>query len=124
MMNIYTRGIRGAISVDSNTKEALELSTIELLSKMLEENKVDKSDISHVLFSLTADLNVDFPAKFARLKLGFDEVPMICYQELDVPGSMRKCLRVLMVVNTTKSQAEIKHIYLKEAVKLRPDVIQ
>lgn len=119
---IFTRGIRGAISVENNDIEAIRQATLELLKEILHTNKVDTKDISHVIFTMTKDLNAAFPAKFARENLNFSQVPMMCYNELDVQNSMPMCLRVLMVVNSSKTQDQIKHIYLKEAKKLRPDV--
>lgn len=119
---IFTRGIRGAISVENNDIEAIRQATLELLKEILHTNKVDTKDISHIIFTMTKDLNAAFPAKFARENLNFSQVPMMCYNELDVQNSMPMCLRVLMVVNSSKTQDQIKHIYLKEAKKLRPDV--
>ena len=117
-----TRAIRGATTVEENTKEAIKLATVELLTKMLGQNKIKKEDISHVIFTLTKDVNADFPAKFARIELGFDDVPMICSNEIEVPDALPLCIRVLMVVNSELSQKEIHHIYLNEAKKLRPDL--
>lgn len=123
MLNtIYSRGIRGAITLKENTKEEIKSATVELLSKMLEENKINTEDISFAIFTLTSDLNADFPAKYAREYLNFELVPMMCYHELDVPNSLDMCLRILLNVNTTKKQNEIKHIYLKDAKKLRQDI--
>lgn len=116
------RAIRGATSVEENTKDAIKEVTVELLSEILEKNAVAKEDISHVIFTLTKDVNADFPAKFARIELGFDDVPMICSNEIEVPNALPLCIRVLMVVNTDLSQKEIRHIYLREAKKLRPDL--
>ncbi|MCQ2789230.1 MAG: chorismate mutase [bacterium] len=113
-----TKGIRGAITVDENTEDAIKNSTIELLSKMIEENSINISDISHVIFTLTNDLNAAFPAKFARLNLGFDKVAMMCYHELDVPNSLPKCLRILIVLNCS-DDFEPKFVYLKGAENLR-----
>lgn len=113
-----TKGIRGAITVDENTENAIKNSTIELLSKMIEENSINISDISHVIFTLTNDLNAAFPAKFARLNLGFDKVAMMCYHELDVPNSLPKCLRILIVLNCS-DDFEPKFVYLKGAENLR-----
>lgn len=121
---MLTRGIRGAITADENTAEAIKTATVELLSEILNANAVNTEDISHVIFSLTSDLNAAFPAKFAREELDFEMVPMECYQELNVEPSLRKCLRVMMVINTKKSQKEIKHIYLKGAKSLRCDITQ
>ncbi len=122
MNNIFSRGIRGAITVEANTKEAIKGATVELLGQMLEANKVEKKDISFAIFTLTPDINAAFPAKFAREELGFSEVPMMCYNELNVEGSLQKCLRILLSVNTSKAQNEIKHIYLKGASILRQDL--
>ena len=120
---IYQRGIRGAISVDSNTSDSIKAATVTLLNKMIESNSVNVEDISHVIFTLTKDLSAAFPAKFARTELGWDNVAMMCFNELDVEHSLKMCMRVLLVVSTKKKQNEINHIYLKEAVKLRPDIV-
>jgi len=117
-----SRGVRGAITLNANTKEEIELATTELLNKMLEKNEIETKDISFAIFTLTSDLNADFPAKYARLNCGFNLVPMMCYQELDVPNSLKMCLRILLNINTTKAQNEIKHIYLKGATALRGDL--
>ncbi len=120
---MVTRAIRGAITVDDNNADLLKSATVELLSEILKINDVNMDDISHVIFSLTSDIDCAFPAKFAREELRFDSVPMECIQELNVKGMLEKCLRVLMVINTEKTQSEIKHIYLKGAKVLRPDII-
>ncbi len=121
-MNAATRGVRGATVVLSNTAEDIEKATVELVSEILKRNNVKISDIAFAVFTLTKDLNAAFPAKFARLDCGFDLVPMMCYQELDVPNSIEKCLRVLIVVNTDLEQNEINHVYLKGAKALRVDL--
>jgi len=122
MLNAAVRGIRGATVVLSNTEDDIEKATVELVNEILKRNKVNVSDIAFAVFTLTKDLNAAFPAKFARLKCGFDMVPMMCYQELDVPNSIEKCLRVLIVVNTDFRQNEISHVYLKGAKALRVDL--
>lgn len=119
---MLTRGIRGAITVEENNTESLKSATVELLRKMIDSNELLQEDISHVIFSLTNDIDCAFPAKFAREELSFDNIPMECYQELYVKNSLEKCLRVLMVVNTNKSLDEIYHIYLKGAKVLRKDL--
>ena len=119
---MLTRGIRGATVVLENTPEAIEAATVELTNEILTQNSIVVQDIAFAVFTLTKDLNAAFPAKFARLKCGFDMVPMMCYQELDVPNSITMCLRVLFTVNTTKTQNEIKHVYLKGAKALRADL--
>lgn len=121
--NLVSRGIRGAITIESNTEKEIEDATVELLSCLLEKNKIEVGNISHVIFSLTKDIDAAFPAKFARKNLGWDHVPMICTNELGVPESLKKCIRVLMVVNTSLSQEEVHHAYLRGAVRLRPDLV-
>lgn len=113
-----TKGIRGAITVDDNTVDSLKSATIELLTALLDKNKISKDQISHVIFTTTQDLNADFPAKFARLDLGFDDVAMMCFHELDVPNSLPMCLRVLIVVNCDENFAP-QFVYLKGASHLR-----
>ena len=115
---MITKGIRGAITVETNSKEALKSATLELLSKMIEENNIKTENISHAIFTVTKDLNTAFPAKFARLELGWDNVAMMCFHELDVPNSLKMCLRVLIVVNCDKN-FQPKFVYLKGAENLR-----
>ena len=119
---VQTRGIRGATVVSSNISEDIEKATVELTNEIIAQNSIMVQDIAFAIFTLTKDLNAAFPAKFARLNCGFDMVPMMCYQELDVPNSIRMCLRVLFVVNTDKNQNEIKHVNLKGAKALRTDL--
>ncbi len=113
-----TKGIRGAITVDENTENAIKDATVVLLSKMIDENSINIDDISHVIFTLTNDLNAAFPAKFARKDLGFDKVAMMCYHELDVPNSLPKCLRILIVLNCSNDFIP-KFVYLRGAENLR-----
>lgn len=115
---MITKGIRGAITVESNSESALEDATLELLSELIKTNNIDKNLISHVIFTLTEDLNVAFPAKFARNKLEWVDVAMMCFHELNVPNSLSMCLRVLIVLNCEES-FEPKFVYLKGASNLR-----
>jgi chorismate mutase len=115
------RGIRGAITVDVDEKEAIVDATKRLLSEMVERNGVDIDDIASVLFSLTPDLHAVFPALGAR-ELGWVHVPMLHFTEIDVPGMLGRCIRVLMHVNTTRKLEEIEHVYLDGAAGLRPDL--
>ncbi len=115
---MITKGIRGAITIKNNTKEDIKSATIELLEKLIKENNIKKENISHAIFTLTNDLNAEFPAKFARLDFGWDNIAMMCFHELDVPNSLEKCLRVLVVVNV-EDNFEPKFVYLKGAEKLR-----
>ncbi len=119
---LCSRAVRGAITVESNSSDCIRSATIELLSTILEKNNIKKSDIVYIYFTLTSDLDAAFPAKFARLDLGFNLVPMMCSNELFVKDSLKSALRVLLVFNTYKSQDQINHIYLKGAKVLRPDL--
>ncbi|RPF49923.1 chorismate mutase [Thermodesulfitimonas autotrophica] len=118
---IRVRGIRGAITVERNTREEIIAATKELLLALVRENGIEIEDIASIFFTLTPDLNAEFPALAAR-ELGWQYVPLLCAQEIDVPGAMGKVLRVLMHVNTEKSQRELKHLYLKGAATLRLDL--
>ena len=116
------RGIRGAITVDENTENALRLATKELLTKIIEANKLSLENVAYLNFSTTEDLDCAFPARFAREFEGFELIPMECYQEMRVKAALSLCLRVMMVVNTEKAPKDVKHIYLKGASVLRPDI--
>lgn len=115
---MITKGIRGAITVVENTSTSIKRATLELLSEMIERNSISVENISHVIFTLTDDLNMAFPAKFARLDLGWDNVAMMCFHELNVPNSLEKCLRVLIVVNC-ETDFVPQFVYLKGASNLR-----
>ena len=117
-----TRGIRGAITIENNSIDDIKNATVTLLNEMLVQNSIKIDTISHAIFTLTKDIDAAYPAKFARQELDFKNVPMMCYQELNIENSLKKCLRILLVVNTDKTQEEIKHIYLKGASILRPDL--
>ncbi|ACX52398.1 chorismate mutase [Ammonifex degensii KC4] len=121
MVLIPVRGIRGAITVKENTREAILEATKELLLALVRENKLAVEDIAGIFFTLTPDLNAEFPALAAR-ELGWHYVPLLCAREIDVPGSLPRVIRVLLLANTEKSQEEIKHLYLREAAVLRPDL--
>lgn len=115
---MITKGIRGAITVENNTETDIKSAVIELLSEMIKANKIEINLISHVIFTLTNDLNAAFPAKFARTDLGFTETAMMCFHELDVPGSIEKCLCILIVLNC-EEDFKPEFIYLKGASALR-----
>jgi chorismate mutase len=119
-MQTYCRGIRGATTVASNTKEAILEASSELLQKMIKENGVVKEQIACVFFTTTIDLNAAFPAQAAR-RLGWKDVALLCGHEMNVPESKAKCLRVLMLVNTDKKPKDIVHIYINGTEDLRSD---
>jgi len=113
-----TRGLRGATTVTENKRELIIAATKELLLKISDENKLVIEDIAAIHFSLTHDLNAEFPAVAAR-ELGWNDTPLLCMSEINVPKSLPRCIRVLLLINTDKSAKEIKHIYLRDAVGLR-----
>ncbi|MGI6552776.1 MAG: chorismate mutase [Clostridia bacterium] len=121
-MNTKVRGIRGAISVEENTKEAIWKATRQLLLAMVQANQVSTDDIASIFFAITKDLNQAFPARAAR-QLGWHHVPLLDVQEAAAPD-LPRIIRVMMHVNTSKSQDEIVHVYLGEAIKLRPDLAE
>lgn len=116
---MYCRGIRGATTVEQNTREEILSATTELLQLLIRQNDLHTEDIASAIFSLTEDLDAEFPAVAARM-LGWIDVPLMCTREIPVPGSLGKCIRVMLHVNTTRSLAEIQHVYLRGAVNLRP----
>jgi chorismate mutase len=113
------RGLRGATTADSNTRDAILESTRELLEALVEANNVSADDIAAVTFSTTKDLDAEFPAVAARVDLGWTEVAMMCGHEMEVPGGQERCIRVMILVNTDKAPHELKRIYLREAASLR-----
>ena len=118
---MFLRGIRGAITVEENVSGLILDATRELLSKLLADNGVEISDIASIFFTVTTDLNAAFPAKAAR-EMGLGLVPLLCMTEIPVPDGLARCIRILVHWNTTKDVDAIKHVYLREAVVLRPDV--
>ena len=116
------RGVRGAITAEEDSREAILNATKELLQKMLEANQISHfEDIGAMFFTLTDDLRAAFPAEAAR-HLGMQTVPLINSTEIPVPGSLRKVIRVMMLWNTEKTQREVRHVYLRGATVLRPDL--
>jgi chorismate mutase len=116
------RGIKGATTVERNARDEILAATTELLQLMIERNGIDPDDVASALFTTTTDLNAEFPAVAAR-RMGWTEVPLVCAHELDVPGSLGMCLRILLHVNTEKSAREITHVYIRGARVLRPDLV-
>lgn len=137
---MISKGIRGAITVDNNSKEALKEATLELLLEMFMQNCIEPplskggvseadggicnnstENISHIIFTTTNDLNAEFPAKFARLDMGLKDTAMMCFHELDVPNSLPMCLRILIVLNCEENFIP-KFVYLKGAESLRKHI--
>lgn len=115
------RGVRGATTVTRNQKDEILEVTKELLSTMLEVNGIDTEDIASAWLTTTPDLYAEFPAVAAR-QIGWTQVPLMQSHEMSVPGMLPLCIRVLLHWNTEKSQSEIRHVYLREAARLRPDL--
>ena len=119
--NSRVRGVRGAITVERDDKAAIVDATKRLLLAMIARNEVVLDDIASVLFSLTPDLHAVFPALGAR-EMGWTHVPMLHFCEIDVPGSLPRCIRILMHVNTARALDAMEHVYLDGAIVLRPDL--
>jgi chorismate mutase len=116
---LQCRGIRGAITVSVNNKESILTATKELLMEMTKANKIAIEDLAAIFFTTTPDLNAEFPAAATR-ELGWpSNLALLCGHEMNVPNSLPRCLRVLMLVNTEKEPEEIIHVYLGEAKKLK-----
>jgi len=117
------RGIRGATTVEIDSAPAILEATHQLLTGMVEANQIDSADVASAIFTVTPDLTAAFPARAAR-ELGWQYVPLLDAQEVPVPGSLSRCVRVLVLWNTDLSQQEIRHVYLRGAASLRPDLQQ
>ncbi|HEV2878447.1 MAG TPA: chorismate mutase [Candidatus Eremiobacteraceae bacterium] len=115
------RGIRGATTAGANTADGIVVATDRLLRAMIDANAVKAEDVASVFFTTTPDLNAEFPAAAARA-LGWKKVPLLCATEIEVPGRVQLCIRVLMLVNTELAQTDIRHVYLEGAARLRPDL--
>ncbi|HVJ48074.1 chorismate mutase [Desulfitobacterium sp.] len=117
------RGIRGAITVTENSVDQIQSATKEMLQVIVKENSLSAEDIISAVFTVTPDLNAAFPASSARA-FGWQQVPLLCCTEIPVPGALTRCIRVLLHVNTEKSQQEVHHVYLRNAIQLREDLKQ
>ncbi|MEL6306896.1 MAG: chorismate mutase [Chloroflexota bacterium] len=120
---ITVRGVRGAITVHENSAEAILDATEEMLQWLIEQNGIDEDDVASILFTSTPDLNAAFPAKAAR-NMGWRHVALMGFQEIDVPEGLKMCVRVLIHWNTTKSNSELTHAFLRGASALRPDLVR
>ena len=114
----YCRGVRGATTVKSNSGAEILEATRELLMKLVEANGMNIEEVACVIFTTTSDLNAEFPALAAR-QMGWKDIALLCSHEMQVPGSLPYCIRVLLLYNTDKKGSELIHVYLREAVNLR-----
>ena len=118
------RGIRGAITVSADNPEEILNETRKLVLEMAEQNQIDPEFVASVVISTTTDISSAFPARAVRTIENWTYVPVMCTHEMDVPGSMPLCIRVMMHVNTKVGQKDIHHVYMNDAVKLRPDLLK
>ncbi|MYL63375.1 chorismate mutase [Bacillus hwajinpoensis] len=116
------RGIRGATTVSLNDKEEIIRATTSLLEQLIEQNDVEPNRVASIQFTMTRDLDAVFPAEAVRAFKGWSNVPLLCSSEIPVQGALPLCIRVLMTVNTSINQQQIKHVYLEKAISLRPDL--
>ena len=115
------RGVRGATTVEANTKEAILKATRQLLALIIRRNEINPKDLASAIFTVTRDVNAEFPALAAR-QMGWLDVPLLCGYDVEVPGSLPLCVRILLHWNTTRAQDAIHHVYIHDAVALRPDL--
>lgn len=121
---MYLRGIRGATTVQQNDADEILSATSELLQAIVEANDFLPEDIGSVFITVTEDITATFPARAIRTLIGWELVPLMCSLEVPVENALPKCIRLMVQVNTTKTQAEMNHVYLKEAKALRPDIVK
>lgn len=118
-----TRGVRGATTVTENNETEIIENTRTLVIDMIKQNNIQAEMVSHVFISVTNDLNATFPAKALREIDGWTYVPVMCMREIDVPNSLQKCIRIMMVVHTDAEQKNVHHVFHNDAIKLRPDLV-
>lgn len=114
-------GLRGAITCDENTKEAIDAQTQRLLREMLDRNRIAHDDLVSIIFTSTDDLTAEFPAAAAR-GLGLGDVPLLCARELEIEGAMERCIRVLVHFQGDRVRSDLHHVYLDGARSLRDDL--
>jgi chorismate mutase len=115
------RAVRGAITCPEDTADEVTEATQELLTVMMERNDLVHDDVISIIFTTSADLTSAFPATCAR-GIGFGDIPLLCASEINVPGAMAKCIRIMMHVYTTRARADVRHVYLRNAQTLRDDL--
>jgi len=116
------RGVKGATTTDGTSAEHVLAATEQLLSALIDANEIDQDDVAAVQFTTSPDLVAEFPAVAARERFGWNDVPLMCGHEMARPGALTQCIRILILWNTNKAQNEIRHAYLNDAAKLRPDL--
>jgi chorismate mutase len=119
-LTIYCRGVRGATTVERDTAEDILEATREMLLELIQRNEIEPDNVASAIFTTTPDLHAEFPAVAAR-QLGWRDVALLCGHEMTRPGALGRCIRVLIHLNTTRTAQEIEHVYLRDAIALRPD---
>lgn len=122
-MDVRCRGVRGATTVEANTRDAILAGATELLNRMIDDNGMREEDVASVIFSVTPDLDATYPAAAAR-ELGWHSTALFCCREIPVARSPAMCIRVLVHCNTARTQGEVRHVYLHGARSLRPDLAE
>ncbi|GAA4615318.1 chorismate mutase [Actinoallomurus liliacearum] len=122
-MGRAVRAVRGATQIDDNDRDQILEATGELVAEVMTRNSLTTDDVISVIFTATPDLTAEFPALAAR-KLGFNEVPLLCATEIDVPHALPRVIRLMAYVETDRPRSEIQHVYLRGAVALRLDIVQ
>lgn len=122
-IKIRQYSIRGAITIEENTIENIRINTIDMLKQILKENGISVDDCVNLIFTATKDITRAYPAKFAR-EIGFVNCSLMCVQEMYVENSLEMCIRVMMTINKEENDFKVNHVYLKEAQRLRPDLIK
>jgi chorismate mutase len=118
------RGIRGATTVDRNESNAILEATKELLEEIIRTNHIEAENIASVFVTVTRDLTATFPARAIRDMEGWQYVPLMCSQEIPVENSLPRCIRLMIMAYTDLGQRDVRHAYLREAIKLRPDLLE
>ncbi len=120
---MLVRGLRGATTVEEDSKQEITSATAELLTEMMERNGLAKADLISIIFTATSDLRSEFPAAAARA-IGISDIPLLCAAELDVTGALPRVIRVLIHFSTDRDYSSIRHVYLRDAKPLRTDLRQ
>ena len=116
------RSVRGATTISSDNRDEVLEATAELLNEIIEQNNINNADIVNILFTATDDIRSEFPAVAAR-EIGLTSIPLLDCQQMKCDNALALCIRVMLTYNTAKQQGDIKHVYLREAKKLRPDLL-
>lgn len=115
------RALRGAITISSDTAAEVMQATLELLQEIMAQNRIQNEDLVSIIFTVTPDIRSEFPAVAAR-QLGLVDTPLMCAQEIAKTGALPLCIRVLIHFYTSLAKSELKAVYLREAIRLRPDL--